>query len=339
MTALASILRAFQRVHKTPAVAAFRLQSGHLDLEAIGEPRDSAYAWFSCTKGVTAALAADLVQAGELDWDSAWTPWFPEAPQWASSTTWRDLLGHGCGIRDPLPLGWIRGVEDGQGGQAQLWADLGPKLEGLKPSRSPRRYSNLGYVVAGEALARIGGTSFEELARIRILEPLGMTGTTFGPGGGPLAPGHLRWGSPYQVALGLAGARRAFEGRTGGFVRLRPCRMMGSAAGGLVGPPEDAVRYLEACLQGRLSFGTGADGEPLGWERSGSLFHHAGTGMGYVARLGYDPERKVAAGAFANRSGALGPTWAPLDRLFFELVRPRGAWEPARRSARSRPWP
>jgi CubicO group peptidase (beta-lactamase class C family) len=63
------------------------------------------------------------------------------------------------------------------------------------PSRpGSLRYSNLGYVVAGAAIERITGRSWENAVLTEVLEPLGVTSAGFGAPAGAGPWGHrTRW--------------------------------------------------------------------------------------------------------------------------------------------------
>jgi len=76
-----------------------------------------------------------------------------------------------------------------------LWVDgenpYGDSLETLlsqaraTPVGAPKhRYSNLGYMLLGHALAAADGTTYDQLLRRRIADPLGMAGEGLGPAGG-----------------------------------------------------------------------------------------------------------------------------------------------------------
>src|SRR6185436_2884847 len=53
-------------------------------------------------------------------------------------------------------------------------------LKEQAPLRTGMTYSNVLYLAAGEAAAHTAGTSYEEMIRKRLIEPLGMKNTTVG---------------------------------------------------------------------------------------------------------------------------------------------------------------
>ncbi|HEX2139551.1 MAG TPA: serine hydrolase domain-containing protein, partial [Woeseiaceae bacterium] len=130
----------------------------------------------SNSKAMTASVLARLVDAGKMRWDD---PVIRHLPQFRMSDPWitrhlqvSDLLVHNSG----LPAG---------AGDLMLWpepnhftrADIINGLAYLAPEygfRSGYAYDNLLYVVAGEVAAAVGGTSYEELVRREVFEPLGL---------------------------------------------------------------------------------------------------------------------------------------------------------------------
>src|SRR5207244_10850738 len=62
----------------------------------------------------------------------------------------------------------------------ELLARLGDVSAVLEPGLA-WHYSNLGFVLLGEVVARLSGLSLERYVRGRILEPVGLTRTTWGP--------------------------------------------------------------------------------------------------------------------------------------------------------------
>lgn len=125
---------------------------------------------------MTAAVLARQVDRGELRWDD---PVIRHLPPFRMHDPWvtqnmqvRDLLVHNSG----LPEG---------GGDLMLWpepndftrGDIIAGLAHIRPAYSFRAgyaYDNLLYVVAGEVAAAIGHSTYEDLVRQEIFEPLGL---------------------------------------------------------------------------------------------------------------------------------------------------------------------
>lgn len=153
---LADVLSA--EVADWPVGAAAVAVIGPAGVLATSGDVDRRHPWASVTKIVTALTVLDTVGEGEIDLDE------PAGPPGA---TVRHLLAHASG----LPFD--------QGGPT---AAVGVK----------RTYSNLGFDVLADFVSTRVRVPFGELARDRILEPLGMTaslidGSPARDGSGPLA--------------------------------------------------------------------------------------------------------------------------------------------------------
>ena len=130
----------------------------------------------SITKTMTAVAVLQLRDEGLLDLDDAIGRFVPESGY--AALTVRSLLSHTSGMQsEPAGSWWERspGVDfealtaanDGSGAVA----DPGEYYH----------YSNLGFALLGEAVARLRGASWWEVVRDRLLGPLGMTRTSYHP--------------------------------------------------------------------------------------------------------------------------------------------------------------
>jgi len=133
----------------------------------------------SNSKAYTAAALGMLVDEKKITWDTKVTDIIPEFklynPYVTEEFTIRDLLSH----RSGMGLG---------AGDLMMWPDSSDftkndiihNLRYLKPVssfRSKYDYDNNLYIVAGEVVARVSGTSWEDFVEKRIMQPLGMTKT------------------------------------------------------------------------------------------------------------------------------------------------------------------
>ncbi len=138
------------------------------------------FAIASNTKAFTTAALGILVDEGKLRWETKVIDIIPEFrlynPYVTEDFQIRDLLTH----RSGLGLG---------AGDLMMWpdsalftvADIIYNLRHLKqtsPFRTKYDYDNLLYVVAGEVVERVSGTSWEEFVEATIMRPLGMTGSS-----------------------------------------------------------------------------------------------------------------------------------------------------------------
>jgi CubicO group peptidase (beta-lactamase class C family) len=129
----------------------------------------------SVSKAFTAATLALLVDEGKLDWDDPVIDYLPEFrmhdPWVTREFTIRDLLTH----RSGLPLGAGDLLLFPQANSTREDIILG--MRHLKPKssfRSEYAYDNLLYIIAGEVVAHVAETPFEEFLEQRLLFALGM---------------------------------------------------------------------------------------------------------------------------------------------------------------------
>ena len=178
-----SIDAAFDDVYtryKLPGLALGVVRDGKvIYTRTAGEHIDTAtpFKIASNSKAMTTGVLARLVDAGKLRWDDPVTRYLP---QFRMRDSWvtrefqvRDLLLHNSGLREGA-------------GDLMLWPDpnlftrdeIIAGLAHLQPEHSFRShydYDNLMYVVAGEVAAAAAGTSYEELVKRELFEPLKMT--------------------------------------------------------------------------------------------------------------------------------------------------------------------
>ena len=127
----------------------------------------------SHSKPIAAASVALLVDEGKVDWDDPLRQFIPEF-QFSDSyttekTTVRDVLTHRAGLRFS-----VGSTEEPDYCFSDLLEDLrtSEPVAGLRERHS---YTNAGYAILGEVVARVSGISWEDFVMHRIFEPLGMT--------------------------------------------------------------------------------------------------------------------------------------------------------------------
>jgi CubicO group peptidase (beta-lactamase class C family) len=135
---------------------------------------DTAFQLASNTKPLTAFTLGTLVDEGLIDWDTPIIEVLPELVlQDVYATrhvTPRDVLSHRSGL--PAFTGDLLGY------LGYDRAELLHRLRHVPPGSSFREvaaYSNLGYFIAGEVIARLTGAPWEEAMRERLMDPLGMS--------------------------------------------------------------------------------------------------------------------------------------------------------------------
>ncbi|VXC96205.1 Penicillin-binding protein [Oceanicaulis sp. 350] len=145
----------------------------------------------SNTKAMTATLAARLVEAGVIDWDTtlgeALSDLGLEIRAEFGPATLADLLHHRSGL--PANLGrfsTIRflGSDDSRDVQEDRlrYAEIILAQEPAQP-RSAFVYSNAGYVIAALMMEQVAGQPYETLMREEVFSPLGMDSAGWGPPG------------------------------------------------------------------------------------------------------------------------------------------------------------
>jgi CubicO group peptidase (beta-lactamase class C family) len=143
----------------------------------VAEPHtDVQYRIGSISKSLTAVAVLRLRDEGRLglddplEWHLAGTPF--------GDRTVGQLLSHLAGASAESPGGWW---ERTPGGSLEELG-LGPQDVVLGVARR-FHYSNLGFGLLGELVARARGRAWEDVVRTEVLEPLGMTRTTPRPSG------------------------------------------------------------------------------------------------------------------------------------------------------------
>src|SRR5262249_31363448 len=147
------------------------------------------------------------------------------------------LLLHTSGLTADNP---IADYDDGKARALERVAAL--KLEA--PPGTRFRYSDVGFIVLGELVERVGGMPVDAFAKKHVFEPLKMTDTTFLPGDAltkRVAPTGLRDGN---IILGDVHDPRSFK--------------LGGVAGhaGLFSTADDLARYCRMLLRGGELDGT-----------------------------------------------------------------------------------
>ncbi|TAL18365.1 MAG: serine hydrolase [Frankiales bacterium] len=133
----------------------------------------------SSTKTFTAALCASLVDEGLLDLDAPLRELLPgfamQDPIADRLLSVRDCLAHRSGL-PRHDLTWY--AFEGRMERPAL-VDAIRHLPPAQPFRQTWQYNNLLYVAAGFLAGRLCGGTYEEAVRARLLDPLGMTRTSF----------------------------------------------------------------------------------------------------------------------------------------------------------------
>jgi CubicO group peptidase (beta-lactamase class C family) len=199
LVALDALLEEVRAAHDLPALAGAIVHAGEVvalgasGVRALGSEAKvtAGDRWHlgSCTKAMTATLAARLVEKRELTWSTTVGEAFPKLRK--LDPAWKDV-----------PIEWLLQNRGGAPGKPprELWGELYARRDAPHEARrwfverllaaapevepgTANVYSNQGFTIAGAMLeARARGT-WEDLMRAEVFEPLGMTSAGFGPPG------------------------------------------------------------------------------------------------------------------------------------------------------------
>jgi D-alanyl-D-alanine carboxypeptidase len=160
---------------------------GFADLET-GAPvtPETVFRAASITKTFTATAVMQLRDDGALRLDDPLTDHLPEFAAASNpfgaieDVTIRRLLSHEAGLPGEAPdFDWFH---DRFPGIEEITAAF-DRLELVVPPESRVKYSNLGYQLLGEVIARAGAEPYSAAIERRLLRPLGMRESSFGPEG------------------------------------------------------------------------------------------------------------------------------------------------------------
>ena len=197
-----AVLEAIRKKHDVPALAVVVVQDGRIcDRAAVGvrklgdaTPVTTNDVWHigSCTKSMTATLAARMIAEGKLKWTTTIAEVFPELKGRMNTqyeaVTLEQLVTHRGGVpAKPPSVAWKRAWEQ-RGSPVEQRREFIAAVLSEAPEAPPGTkmiYSNQGYAIAGAMLETIAGVSYEKLIAEKLFEPLKMTTAGFG------APGDL----------------------------------------------------------------------------------------------------------------------------------------------------
>ena len=310
--ALRRSLAVVQATSRQPSVVAGVVRDGSLiwtDYRGHTSGPDVQYRIGSITKTITALAVMQCRDDGLLSLDDALKDHLGDVP--FASASIRHLLSHAAGLpAEPAGPWWERH----EGGDfAALSTAVGAQALVL-PSGSRFHYSNLGYGLLGELVGRLRGSSWISVVSDRILEPLGMSRTTYGPTGT-----HSQGYSVHPYAGTLDEEPHTDTGAM-------------APAGQLWSTVEDLARYARFWMSGEPSvlepasvaeMCTPVAGEPgsgtaavygLGVQLYGradrTVVGHSGSMPGFLAGFAVDPVRRTAGIALSNGTAGTTPLLA-----------------------------
>ncbi|WP_397418543.1 serine hydrolase domain-containing protein [Phenylobacterium sp.] len=206
----------------------------------------------SVSKTFTWILVMREIEAGRMRLDAPINRYLPERvrlPGDGGAIRVRDLMDHTPGFEDRA-LGQLFEREARRVRPLDLYLRQ-ERPDIVRPPGRVSSYSNYGVALAGSALARLGGRTFERRVEDEILAPLGMSHTTF------REPRPERLGLPAPMPARLRPhVAEGFAWRAGGFVatdyefigQIGPAGSASSTAG-------DMARYMLMLLGDGTSSG------------------------------------------------------------------------------------
>jgi CubicO group peptidase (beta-lactamase class C family) len=158
---------------------------GHADFDDARPPDEhTIFRVDSNTKPVTGTAIMQLRDEGALHLDDPLVEYVPEfgavreIAGRVGDVTLRRLLAHRSGLNGEVPGTWHA---TGVGPTIEEVLDRLHECALVIPPDSQHKYCNLGFVLLGEVASRVTGMPYGEYVRQHILDPLGMTDSTFEP--------------------------------------------------------------------------------------------------------------------------------------------------------------
>ena len=134
----------------------------------------------SVSKQFTAFSIYLLEKRGKLSFEDDIRKYIPELPDYSKTIRIKHLLAHTSGIKDQLALLTLAGWRmDDVMTTEQILKILSRQKELNFETGTQYSYSNSGYTLLAEIVARITGKSFAQFTKEEIFQPLGMNNTLF----------------------------------------------------------------------------------------------------------------------------------------------------------------
>jgi CubicO group peptidase (beta-lactamase class C family) len=269
----------------------------------------------SLTKQFVAAATLLLVEEGRFSLSDDIRKNIPELPDYGHKITVDHLLTHTSGLRD-----WPGIANLAEGDADALTMVLRQRGLNFVPGEE-WSYSNSGYVLLKEMIARTSGMPFSEFARRRLFEPLGMGSTSYRDDLRDLvkdrALGYQKEGDSWEMAMMLDNDR--------------------GGGGALFTTAGDLLLWNEAMTSGRLgAFVTAkireparlSNGRTLGYarglfldsNRGGPVIWHTGSADGYKSLLSRYPDQGLSIAILCNSGDGTDRT--AFARRIFDLFVP-----------------
>ncbi len=258
----------------------------------------------SVSKQFTAGAIALLAVRGELELDAPVQRYIPEFPDYPDAPTVRHLIHHISGVRDYIVLMSLAGnrSEDFYTNQQVLDAINRQRELNFAPG-SEYLYSNAGYFLLGEIVARVSGRGLREFAEAEFFGPLGMTHTHFHDDHNEIVPNRAAGYAPTDDGFRINVTTLDMVGDGGIFTSVEEWVAWDrNLTEGTVGGPEWVALMHE---RGVLNSGDTipyAFGISHGEHRGLATVGHGGSWVGYRAAMSRYPVAGHSFVALCNRS-------------------------------------
>jgi CubicO group peptidase (beta-lactamase class C family) len=348
---LADVARV-QNTGRQPSVVAGIVRDGELAwfagrgrVDGAEPDADVQYRIGSITKTVTAVAVLRLRDEGRLSLDDPLGTHVPGTP--FGDRTIGQLLAHDAGLRAESPTLWWERVP------GLSWEELASRFTAAAevPHGAGRRfhYSNLGFAVLGEVVARIRGRPWADVIRDEVLLPLGMTRTTTRPDGAAAQGWAVHpWADVLQPepehdagAMAPAGQLWATLHDLGRFAAF----LLGDVPGVLAQESLEEMRApatVDGSATGWRAYGLGLESTRIGGV---TYYGHGGSMPGFQAGVFVDPRERTGAVLLCNATSGMDgglnirmletvrahepyitPAWAPLETADEEGLNLVGPW-------------
>ncbi len=282
----------------------FRDAFGMADLEhGVPIETDSVMEAGSVSKQFTAAATILVSLDGRLSLSDDIRKYLPELPEYETPVRIRHLFNHTNGLRGWGHIvdieGWPRGT---RAYRQQDIVTIVSRQRSLNYEPGEYfSYGNSGYSLLPIIVARVSGMSFQEFTKTRLLEPLGMTNTSWRDDFTRVVP---KRANAYRLSEGKYVLNMPFE-HTYGY-------------GGLLTTVDDLLKWNhnlqtgevggqafidEMHRSGKLNDGTVtgyASGLRLGTRQALQEVSHGGSTAGYRSFVAHYPEKNIAVAALCN---------------------------------------
>ncbi|HEY3387691.1 MAG TPA: serine hydrolase domain-containing protein [Saprospiraceae bacterium] len=289
---------------------------------------ETTYHGFSTTKTFTALAILQLAEQGMVDINEPAIRYFRDF-DFPASITIKNLLNHTAGIPNPIPLSWIHLADEHKTFDRDKFFDpILAKNSSVKSKPNDKfTYSNLGFILLGQLIENVSGTSYERYVEKNIIKPLGLGPDQLGflvHDANRHARGYHKKNTFSNLILGLFLDKGKFMGSIeGAWKPFKDYYLNGAPYGGLIGTTEAYVTYLQELLKSDSKLISPAykqmlftenhtnngksTGMCLSWYTgvlNGHRYYcHAGGGGGYYCEIRIYPEKGVGSVIMFNRTG------------------------------------